>query len=266
MFKLLLLPTIFLLNFVHQSTSNQGLVIGGFGATTIMQVVTADGVCYGNEATPAVPFNPNGRFGWTSQYIGGKVYLCGGSEFDVFNTCYSLVIGTSGWYAAGTMRFKRRYAESLVYNGEMIIMGGYNNNQGWLDSVEKVAANGEISELADWKLPRKIFDFCAVNMDDGRIMILGGNIEPTRHNRIFDSTDMDIFDPLTKTWSQGPPMAKRRATHDCIVTEYNGERGVMVSGGCNENCNFHLKDVDFFSFSSQTWTSLPPMNKVCILI
>merc|ERR1712241_985354 len=97
MFKLILLPTIFLLNFVHQSTSNQGLVIGGFGATTIMQVVTSDGVCYGNEATPAVPFNPNGRFGWTSQ-------------FDVFNTCYSLVIGTSGWYAAGTMRFKRRYA------------------------------------------------------------------------------------------------------------------------------------------------------------
>ena len=35
---------------------------------------------------------------------------------------------------------------------------------------------------------------------------------------------------------------------------------------CNENCNFHLKDVDFFSFSTQTWTSLPPMNKVCMSV
>ena len=63
--------------------------------------------------------------------------------------------------------------------------------------------------------------------------------------------------------------AQKKKVHSYILflCEINiliiiGERGVMVSGGCNENCNFHLKDVDFFSFSSQTWTSLPPMNKV----
>ena len=39
---------------------------------------------------------------------------------------------------------------------------------------------------------------------------------------------MDILDTTTNTWSKGPSMAKRRATQDCIVTEHNGERGVMV--------------------------------------
>ena len=73
------------------------------------------------------------------------------------------------------LRYKRRYAESLVYNGDMIIMGGYNNQQGWLNSVEKVSSSGEISELPDWKLPRKIFDLCAVQMDNGKIMVIGGN-------------------------------------------------------------------------------------------
>ena len=35
----------------------------------------------------------------------------------------------------------------------------------------------------------------------------------------------------------------------------------MVSGGCNENCRYHLKDVSFFSFATQTWNdNLPPMN------
>ena len=36
----------------------------------------------------------------------------------------------------------------------------------------------------------------------------------------------------------------------------------MVSGGCNENCRYHLKDVSFFSFATQTWNdNLPQMNK-----
>lgn len=56
-------------------------------------------------------------------------------------------------------------------------------------------------------------------------------------------------------------MAKRRATHDCIVTEYNGERGVMVTGGCSQNCAFHLHDTSFFSFATETWTELAPMNE-----
>ena len=67
---------------------------------------------------------------------------------------------------------------------------------------------------------------------------------------------MDILDTKTNTWSKGPAMAKPRATHDCIVTEYNGEEGVMVTGGCSQNCQFHLKDTSFFSFVTQTWTEL----------
>ena len=47
---------------------------------------------------------PVGRFGWVSQYIGGKVYLCGGAEWDVFNECYSLVIGSTFWVQAGTLK------------------------------------------------------------------------------------------------------------------------------------------------------------------
>jgi len=113
----------------------------------------------------------------------------------------------------------------------------------------------------DWTLPREIYDFCAVKTDNDKIMVIGGNEYPEKEARIFDSTTVDIFDPVTKMWSNGPAMSKRRATHDCIVTEYNGERGVMVSGGCNENCRYHLKDVSFFSFATQTWNdNLPPMN------
>ena len=52
-------------------------------------------------------------------------------------------------------------------------------------------------------------------------VLLAGNEEPT-NGRIFDSATVDILDPATNTWSQGPSMTKRRATHDCVVTEYQG--------------------------------------------
>ena len=94
-------------------------------------------------------------------------------------------------------------------------MGGYNQNQGWLDFVEKRNADGSFTNMPEWKLPRQIYDFCAVDMGNGKIMVLGGNIL----NGIFDSADMDILDTTTGTWSSGPPMAKNRATHDCVVNK-----------------------------------------------
>jgi len=235
--------------------ADSALVIGGFGASDSVQVVTDNDVCLGGNAVPMIPKAPDGRVGWTAQYVDGKVVVCGGAKVDFYSDCYSLQIGSASWQPDGNMNFKKRYAESLVFNGEMLVMGGYNQNQGWLDFVEKRNADGSFTNMPEWKLPRQIYDFCAVDMGNGKIMVLGGNIL----NGIFDSADMDILDTATNTWSSGPPMAKNRATHDCVVTEYAGEQGVMVTGGCSNNCAYHLKDTSFFSFVTETWTELPPL-------
>ena len=34
----------------------------------------------------------------------------------------------------------------------------------------------------------------------------------------------------------------------------------QVTGGCSSDCLFHLKDTSFFSFATETWTELAPMN------
>lgn len=99
----------------------------------------------------------------------GKVVICGGAGVDIYSECFSLKIGDTKWMPVGQMEFRRRYPESVVFNGEMYIMGGYNTNQGWLNSIEKL--NGGL--MANWNMPRPIFDFCAVQMDDKRIMVLG---------------------------------------------------------------------------------------------
>jgi len=236
------------------ANSEVALVIGGFGASDSVQVITKDGTCLGLDSNPVIPKAPDGRVGWEGQYVDGKVVVCGGAKVDFYRNCYSLKIGES-WQPEGNMVYQKRYAESLVFNGEMIVMGGYNQNIGWLNAVEKRSSDTTWTEMEPWAMPRMIFDFCAVQMDDHRIMVLGGNIIGQ-----FDSNDMDILDTTTNTWSKGPSMAKRRATHDCVVTEFAGEKGVMVTGGCSSNCMYHLKDTSFFSFATETWTELGPMN------
>lgn len=237
------------------ANSEVALVIGGFGASDSVQVITKDSTCLGNDANPRIPKAPDGRVGWVAQYVDGKVVVCGGAKVDFYRNCYSIKIGESWHEEPESMVYQKRYAESIVFNGEMLVMGGYNQNIGWLNAVEKRSSDGSWTEMEPWTLPRMIFDFCAVQMDDTRIMVLGGNIIGQ-----FDSDDMDILDTTTNTWTKGPSMAKRRATQDCIVTEHNGERGVMVTGGCSSNCLFHLKDTSFFSFVTETWTELAPMN------
>ena len=38
---------------------------------------------------------------------------------------------------AGTTNYAREYGASCMFNGEMMIFGGYNDRNGWTDIVEK---------------------------------------------------------------------------------------------------------------------------------
>ena len=72
------------------------------------------------------------------------------------------------------MNYARDYPASMVFNGEMVMLGGYNNGGGWLDSVEKKdAGTGNWVKMDAWDLPRGTFDLCAEQMDATHIIIAG---------------------------------------------------------------------------------------------
>lgn len=73
-----------------------GLVIGGFGATDTVQVVTKDAVCLGSQSNPVIAKAPDGRFGWVAQYVDGQIVLCGGAKTDIYKDCFTFSIG-SAW-------------------------------------------------------------------------------------------------------------------------------------------------------------------------
>ena len=38
-----------------------------------------------------------------------------------------------------------------------------------------------------------------------------------------------------------------------MVTEVGGKEGILVTGGCNNNCLDHLDDTLFFDFATEKW-------------
>merc|ERR1711953_1007399 len=92
--------------------ADSALVIGGFGASDSVQVVTDNDVCLGGNAVPLIPKAPDGRVGWTAQYVDGKVVVCGGAKVDFYSDCYSLQIGSTSWQndSNGWLQSKPRLA------------------------------------------------------------------------------------------------------------------------------------------------------------
>ena len=49
------------------ANSEVALVIGGFGASDSVQVITKDATCLGLSSNPVIPKAPDGRVGWVGQ-------------------------------------------------------------------------------------------------------------------------------------------------------------------------------------------------------
>jgi len=63
----------------------------------------------------------------------------------------------------------------------------------------------------------------------------------------------NILDTTTNVWHTLPDIPLARSAPGCILTEINGEEGIMLSGGLNSEQLEQTKRTEFFSLSSNTW-------------
>ena len=82
-------------------------------------------------------------------------------------------------------------------------------------------------------------------------LVSGGTI----HN-LFENPDIanvDVLDTTTNTWTSTDPLPLARESPACMVTNVGGKQGILVTGGCNNNCLDHLDDTLFYDFSTEKW-------------
>lgn len=80
------------------STDGVGVVIGGYGGGSSIEVVTATDACVSTSSIPNIPNAPAGQIeGWCSEYVDGQFWLCGGADLNFHSECYSIAPGGSYW-------------------------------------------------------------------------------------------------------------------------------------------------------------------------
>ncbi|XP_059097535.1 influenza virus NS1A-binding protein homolog [Tigriopus californicus] len=234
-------------------TDGVGLVIGGFGGGITIEAITADAICQA-----PIPEAPTGNIeGWVSEVMDNEIWLCGGSDLNFRAECYSIPISGGNWKEQASLQKAREYASSFVMGDQMVILGGYNDRNGWLDEVERydpVSKTWEV--MTDWTLPRKLFNLCALPMDDTHIIIAGGNEYDQAYRDL-----VDILDITTGVWESAEPLPFGRAAHDCINYELEGEKGLLMTGGCTDACQNHANETLFFSYTDRSWTILAELNE-----
>lgn len=135
----------------------------------------------------------------------------------------AVALNTAGFEIA-----RVNHSITALSNGTLLLVGGYEafarvpvSSASLIDPV-----TGSSTPVSSLRTPRA--RHAAVLLSDGRVAVLGGIY--------MDALDtVEIFDPMTLTWSQGPSMLLARMDHSAAVV---GEL-VFVTGGRNQQHIIH---------------------------
>ncbi len=158
------------------------------------------------------------------------------------------------WTAAASMVDRRwNGSATLVDDGTVIVMGGYdwNDGIGCYRSVERYNPASNRWDDAAFMLEGRC-DHSATLLGDGRILVAGGYVEgPTTA-----TTAASIYDPETDRWSEVNSMNTARRHHQATVLD-NGR--VLVVGGITTEGD-PTATAEIFNPASGGWSATASMS------
>ena len=189
----------------------------------------ADSTSYCNNL-PAYPLSLRLS---TGQVVNSVPIIAGGFLSDNYqiSNVYKFDKQSNSWLSLGNLATARTRHSSSVLKGALWIIGGYGlynpgsdyPDGGSLNSTELVYPNGTITSGPN--MPTSRANHCSVQLEDGRIAIIGGldgNYKVTT-----------IYDPETSTFTDGPDMLFNHAKFGCahFYSQKHGGRPVVLSAG-----------------------------------
>ena len=143
----------------------------------------------------------------------------------------------------------RGYHGAEVFEGKVLILGGYTHGGGTMDSVlEFDPIRNECKEMP--KLPFPLMKMATVRWRDD-VVVLGG-----RDKDIQELNNVFMYNSKTGKITALPSMLQKRYSCCAVITGNT----IVVMGGVNEKYEY-LSSVECFTMGSSTWEYLPAMNK-----
>ncbi len=219
--------------YLHTATTladGRVLVIGGRAADDLTQRTTAwlfDGTTWSNAGSIGA-----GRSVHTATLLNdGRVLVFGGqtsgNAYLNAGLVWSSAAPTTWTVSTPTVAKARFYHTATVMSdGRVLIAGGYNPTDQWLDSVEiYIPSTGLWQTPVPMHLNVPRYTHFAGKLKDGKILVAGGGYTG-------DLSSTEIYDPQTNQWSN--------VANDALATARFLPRGavlangkVMVVGGSN---------------------------------
>jgi len=174
-------------------------------------------------------------------------------------SCNNYDFLTGQWTSTGGKLTKFRSGGSTINVGSYIMsLGGFGPLGQRLTAVElfdpRRPAIGWQS-VPQWSFPRATADQCTVTTKDpelgSQVMVTGGLGEEYSAMKLVLATN---------NWYSISPMNHPRSRHGCTSVSLNGRRGVVVSGGVDQN-NSNTTSVEFYDMRTNKWINLPSLNR-----
>jgi N-acetylneuraminic acid mutarotase len=172
---------------------------------------------------------PRPRNGHSISLVDGKIYIVGGgnaaeiphAKVDVYDPL------TGDWTTAADMKTPRMNHAAVVLNGKIYTIGGMGNPSPGYPALHTAEAYDPTTDTwetkADLKTERKYHAACTWN---GRIYVFGGITGTIGSGGVLLSS-VEVYDPVTDTWTEGTNMPT--PWFGCNGIELNGK--IYIIGG-----------------------------------
>lgn len=179
----------------------------------------------------------------SSMLSNGKVFLTGGYNNNSFPTNTTEVYDplADTWTAKANMSTARRWHQQITFtdsnsNEKVMVIGGLDSNAARLSSTEiydpstNTWSNGPSLSYAR-------YNFAAVKLNDGRILVIGADLNPTKS---------EVYNPATNAWTTYT--THYSANHPKAVVLGSGASYKVLAAGGDYTANAQLFDP-----STNTW-------------
>jgi len=209
------------------------IITGGYGADygTDVELFPANTTCM------IPPFPSPGRYYHSLSVINDTLVACGGMY--TLTSCISWKKGQDGWEDFHTLSQERYHHVAVVVDSkeDIIILGG--PYSGSSKTTGEIVKSGKTFELKNMG-----YATCAVSYQ-GAVVMMGGGF----HGKV------DRYDSKGNYLDSLPDLLEARYWHACTTfTSSNGEEGLLVAGGYNDDLVGSLSSTELYLPSKKRWT------------
>ena len=187
-------------------------------------------------------------YGTAAVYLNGSIYLIGGTAGNGTEVNSVLVYSNGQWTYSYPLPFRLSYAMAVVYNDTILVIGGLNSS-GISPYVLELTGSGW--RILSSSMPVPVYDGMAF-VYNGKVYVVGGYNGTGAEIYFPPSNKIQVFDPITRTWSVVGYTPVPLAGSDYY---FNGS--VLFVAGGYEGYNVFTSSAFLYYPETNTWVDLP---------